>query len=102
MEGSRTPLSAALLSAAYSAPQWRRSSLFPQCSACSTECAPPEAARRAPKRRIPMAEIKNERSGVSGWVVFLGLVAAIALGLSIYSGIRGRVEAASNLQQATE
>jgi RND family efflux transporter MFP subunit len=49
-----------------------------------------------------MAEIKNEKNGVSGWLVFLGLMAAVALGFFIHSGIRARVEAESNLQHATE
>jgi RND family efflux transporter MFP subunit len=49
-----------------------------------------------------MPEIKHERKGASRLPVLLALVAAVALGLFIYSGIRGRVEAESNLQHATE
>jgi multidrug efflux pump subunit AcrA (membrane-fusion protein) len=48
------------------------------------------------------SEINNEKHGISGWLVFLGLVAAVALGFFIYSGIHGRVEADSNLQHETE
>jgi len=49
-----------------------------------------------------MAEIKDEKNGVSGWVICLGLAGAVALGFFIHSGIRGRVEAESDLQHATE
>jgi RND family efflux transporter MFP subunit len=49
-----------------------------------------------------MAEIKDEKNGVSGWVICLGLAGAVALGFFIHSGIRSRVEAESDLQHATE
>jgi RND family efflux transporter MFP subunit len=49
-----------------------------------------------------MAEIKHERTGASRLALLLGLVAAVALGLFIYFGIHGRLEAASSLQNATE
>jgi multidrug efflux pump subunit AcrA (membrane-fusion protein) len=50
-----------------------------------------------------MPETEHERKS-AGRLAFLllGLAAAVALGLSIYSGIHSRVEANSNLQQATE
>jgi multidrug efflux pump subunit AcrA (membrane-fusion protein) len=47
-----------------------------------------------------MPEIKRKGASILAWL--LALVAAVALGLFIYSGIRGRVEADSNLQQATD
>ena len=49
-----------------------------------------------------MAENKHERTGPSRLALLLGLVAAVALGLFIYFGIHGRLEAESNLQDATE
>jgi RND family efflux transporter MFP subunit len=49
-----------------------------------------------------MAEIKHERTGASRLALLLGLVAAVALGLFIYFGIHGRLEAESNLQNVTE
>src|SRR5271156_1953152 len=49
-----------------------------------------------------MAEIKQERTGASRLALLLGLVAAVALGLFIYFGIHGRLEAESNLQSSTE
>jgi RND family efflux transporter MFP subunit len=49
-----------------------------------------------------MPEIKRERKSAGRLVVWLGLAVAVVLGLFIYSGIHGRVEAASNLQHATE
>jgi RND family efflux transporter MFP subunit len=49
-----------------------------------------------------MPEIKRERKGASRLAVLLSLVAAAALGLFIYSGVHGRVEAESDLQRATE
>jgi RND family efflux transporter MFP subunit len=49
-----------------------------------------------------MAEIKHERTGARGLALLLGLVAAVALGLFIYFGIHGRLEAAASLQNATE
>ena len=49
-----------------------------------------------------MAEIKHERTGASRLALWLGLVVAVAIGLFIYFGIHGRLEAESNLQNATE
>jgi RND family efflux transporter MFP subunit len=49
-----------------------------------------------------MPEIKRERKGASRLAVLLSLVAAVALGLSIYSGVHDRVEAQSDLQRSTE
>jgi RND family efflux transporter MFP subunit len=49
-----------------------------------------------------MPEIQHERKSAGRLALLLGLAAAVALGLFIYSGIHGRVEAASNLQHATE
>src|SRR5271154_2684562 len=49
-----------------------------------------------------MAEIKHERTGASRLAILLGLVAAVALGPFVYFGIHGRLEAESNLQNATE
>jgi RND family efflux transporter MFP subunit len=49
-----------------------------------------------------MAEIKHERTGGSRLALLLGVVAAVALGLFIYFGVHGRLEAESNLQNATE
>jgi RND family efflux transporter MFP subunit len=49
-----------------------------------------------------MPEIKHERKGAGRLAVLLGLLAAVALGLFIYSGVHGRVEAESNLERATE
>jgi RND family efflux transporter MFP subunit len=49
-----------------------------------------------------MPEIKRERKRASRSAVLLSLVAAVALGFFIYSGVHGRVEAESNLQLATE
>src|SRR5271166_442371 len=49
-----------------------------------------------------MAKIKHPRRGAIPWALLPGLVAAGALGLFIYSGIHGRVEAESKLQHATE
>jgi RND family efflux transporter MFP subunit len=51
---------------------------------------------------IETPEIKHERSSASRLAFSLGLAAAVALGFFIYSGIHGRVEAASSLQHATE
>jgi len=51
---------------------------------------------------IEVPEIKHERKGARRLALLLALVAAVALGLFIYSGIHGRVEAESNLQHATE
>ena len=48
-----------------------------------------------------MPEAEHERKSAAGLAFLLGLAVA-ALGLSIYSGIHGRVEAASNLQHATD
>jgi RND family efflux transporter MFP subunit len=49
-----------------------------------------------------MPETQHERKGASRLAFLLGLLAAVALGVFIYSGIHGRVEAASSLQRATE
>jgi RND family efflux transporter MFP subunit len=49
-----------------------------------------------------MSKTKHPRKGASLWALLPGLVAAGALGLFIHSGIRGRVEAESDLQHATE
>jgi RND family efflux transporter MFP subunit len=49
-----------------------------------------------------MPETQHERKGASRLAFLLGLLAAVALGVFIYSGIHGRVEAASTLQRATE
>jgi RND family efflux transporter MFP subunit len=49
-----------------------------------------------------MPETKHEGKGAGRWAVLPGLVVAVALGLAIYSGIHGRVEAESNLQQSTD
>jgi RND family efflux transporter MFP subunit len=49
-----------------------------------------------------MAEVNRERTSASRLALLLGLAAAVALGLFIYSGVHSRVEAESNLQHATE
>jgi RND family efflux transporter MFP subunit len=49
-----------------------------------------------------MPAIKHEGKGASRLALLSGLAAAVALGLAIHSGIHGRVEAESNLQEATE
>jgi multidrug efflux pump subunit AcrA (membrane-fusion protein) len=49
-----------------------------------------------------MPEIKHKSKAAGRLALLLGLVVAVAFGLFIYSGIHGRVEADSNLQQATE
>jgi RND family efflux transporter MFP subunit len=49
-----------------------------------------------------MPETEHERKSVSRLAFLLGLAVAVVLGFFIYSGIHGRVEAASNLQHATE
>ena len=49
-----------------------------------------------------MPGIKHEEKGASRLVLLPGLAVAVALGLAIYSGIHGRVEAESNLQKATD
>jgi len=49
-----------------------------------------------------MPEPEQKRKIASRFVFLLGLAAAVALGIFIYSGIHGRVEAASTLQHATE
>jgi RND family efflux transporter MFP subunit len=49
-----------------------------------------------------MPETKRNPNAAVRVVLLLGLVAAVAFGLFIYSGIHGRVEAASNLQHETE
>src|SRR6202167_3623524 len=104
MEARRTPRSAARLSAVYFAPRWPRSSLFPRCLHCCMEKA---GIREARKRRflmpdIEMPETKNKPKAAGRWALLLGLVMAVAFGLFIYSGIHGRVEAATTLQRQTE
>src|SRR5580693_5943938 len=99
MEARRTPLSAARLWAAYFAPRWPRCSLFPRCLHC---CIQEAGIREARKRRFLMPETKRNPNAAVRVVLLLGLVAAVAFGLFIYSGIHGRVEAASNLQHETE
>jgi RND family efflux transporter MFP subunit len=49
-----------------------------------------------------MPETKPERKSAGRLLFLLGLAVAVALGFFIYSGIHGRVEAASKLQHATE
>jgi RND family efflux transporter MFP subunit len=49
-----------------------------------------------------MPETKQKTKRAGRLALLLGLVVAVAFGLFIYSGIRGRVEAASTLQHATE
>jgi RND family efflux transporter MFP subunit len=49
-----------------------------------------------------MPEPEQKRKIASRFVFLLGVAAAVALGIFIYSGIHGRVEAASTLQHATE
>jgi len=49
-----------------------------------------------------MPEPEQKRKSASRFVFLLGVAAAVALGIFIYSGIHGRVEAASTLQHATE
>jgi RND family efflux transporter MFP subunit len=49
-----------------------------------------------------MAKTKHPRKGAIVWALLPSLVAAGALGLFIHSGIRGRMEAVSDLQRATE
>src|ERR1700683_4906386 len=63
--------------------------------------------REARKRRflmpdIEMPETKHESKAAGRLALLLGLVVAVAFGFFIYSGIHGRVEAASTLQHATE
>jgi hypothetical protein len=49
-----------------------------------------------------MPEIRHKIRGASRLALLPGLAVAVALGLAIYYGIHGRVEAESNLQQATD
>jgi RND family efflux transporter MFP subunit len=49
-----------------------------------------------------MPEVKRERKGGGRLALLLAVVATIALGFFIYSGIHGRVEAKAELQLATE
>src|ERR1017187_8269288 len=98
MEARKTPLSASRWWAACYVPPWPRLSSFPRCLGCCMECVSHAAMSRTRKRRIPMAENKHERTGASRLALWLGLVVAIALGLFIYFGIHGRLEAESNLQ----
>jgi RND family efflux transporter MFP subunit len=56
----------------------------------------------ARKRRFLMPESKRNPKAAGRLAFLLGLVVAVAFGFLIYSGIHARVEAASNLQHATE
>jgi hypothetical protein len=49
-----------------------------------------------------MPEIKHNPKAAGTLALLLALVVAVAFGLFIYSGIHGRVEAASTLQHQTE
>jgi multidrug efflux pump subunit AcrA (membrane-fusion protein) len=49
-----------------------------------------------------MPETKHESKAAGRLALLLGLVVAVAFGLFIYSGIHGRVEAATTLQHVTE
>jgi multidrug efflux pump subunit AcrA (membrane-fusion protein) len=51
---------------------------------------------------IEMPETKRESKAASRLALLLALAAAVAFGLFIYSGIHGRVEAASAVQHETE
>jgi multidrug efflux pump subunit AcrA (membrane-fusion protein) len=51
---------------------------------------------------IEMPETKNKPKAAGRWALLLGLVVVVAFGLFIYSGIHGRVEAATTLQHQTE
>ena len=51
---------------------------------------------------IEMPETKHDPKAAGRLALLLAVVVAVAFGLFIYSGIHGRVEAASILQQATE
>ncbi len=95
------PLWAARLSAAYFAPRWPRSSLFPRCLAYCMEYALREPAKPG-NGESQCQKLNTERKSASRLALLLGLAAAVALGLFIYSGIHGRVEAASTLQHETE
>src|ERR1700678_1974497 len=99
MEARRTPRSAARLSAACFAPRWLRSSLFPRCLHC---CIRKAGIREARRRRFLMPETKRVSKTASRLALLLALAVAVAFGIFIYSGIHGRVEAASTLQHETE
>src|ERR1700677_5277355 len=99
MEARRTPRSAARLSAVYFAPRWPRCSLFPRFLHCCMEKA---GIREARKRRFLMPETKHESKAAGRLALLLGLVVVVAFGLFIYSGIHGRLEAATTLQHQTE
>jgi multidrug efflux pump subunit AcrA (membrane-fusion protein) len=58
--------------------------------------------REARKRRFLMPETKHESKAAGRLALLLGLVVAVAFGFFIYSGIHGRVAAASTLQHQTE
>src|ERR1700734_1087237 len=99
MEARRTLPSAARLSAAYFAPRWPRSSSCPRCLHC---CIKKAGIRKARRRRFLMPETKRVSKAPSRLALLLALAVAVAFGLFIYSGIHGRVEAASTLQHETE
>src|ERR1700761_4506698 len=99
MEARKMPRSAARLSAVCFVPRWRRWSLFPRCLHCYMEEA---RIRQARKRRflmpdIEMPETKQNPRAAGRWALLLALAVAVAFGFFIYSGIHGRVEAASIL-----
>src|SRR6202789_965169 len=99
MEARRTPRSAARLSAAYFAPRWLRSSLFPRCLHC---CIRKAGIREARRRRFLMPETKRVSKTASRLALLLALAVAVAFGLFIFPCIHGRVEAAYTLQHDTE
>src|SRR6202167_1510152 len=99
MEARRTLPSAARLSAAYFAPPWTRFSSCPRCLQC---CIKKAGIRKARRRRFLMPETKRVSKTTSRLALLLALAVAVAFGLFIYSGIHGRVEAASTLQHETE
>src|SRR5580704_1060131 len=104
MEASRTPRSAAQWWAGCFAPRWPRSSLFPRCLHCCMEEAGIGEAR---KRRFlmpdtEMPETKHNSKALRRLALLAALVVAVAFGFFIYSGVHGRVEAASTLQHETE
>src|SRR5271168_1314856 len=99
MEASRTPRLAVRWWAACYAQRSPRSSLFPRCLHCCMEAA---GIREARKRRCLMPETKHNSKAAGRLALLLALVVAVAFGFFIYSGVHGRVEAASILQHETE
>src|SRR5271163_1403361 len=99
MEASRTPRLAVRWWAACYAQRSPRSSLFPRCLHCCMEAA---SVREARKRRCLMPETKHNSKAAGRLALLLALVVAVAFGFFIYSGVHGRVEAASILQHETE